>query len=370
MDHRRTASTRKKLLAWYAVEARDLPWRGTDDPYAILVSEVMLQQTRVETVLDYYARFLRRFPDFRTLAAASIDDVLKTWEGLGYYRRAHNLHRTAGIVVADYEGRLPNTAAELRKLPGIGPYTAAAVASIAFSQDEPVLDGNVVRVLARLHRIGGDPSKAATRKPLLQEAERLTADGDASSINQALMDLGARICRPRSPRCAVCPLCGECDAHHAGEEFVFPEKRKRAPIPRIVGVAGIIWDAAPFADGARILISQRKADDMLGGLWEFPGGRVEEGEELEEALVRELREELAIESVVVEPFMAVKHAYTHFRVTLHFFHCCHTGGEPVAIECDAWAWTPVEELDRFAFPTADRRVLEALTKRNAEGGPA
>jgi len=350
----------KRLLAWYAVEARDLPWRNTRDPYAILVSEFMLQQTRVETALGYYERFLERFPSLEALAKAEIDDVLKAWEGLGYYRRAHNLRRTAQILLREHDGRLPESASELRRLPGIGPYTAGAIASIAFDLDEPVLDGNVIRVLSRLFAIPGDPGRAETRSRLLREAQVLARCGEAATLNQALMDLGARVCLPRRPSCDDCPIESLCDAHHTGREIEFPQKRKKGPIPRVIGAAGIIWDKEPFSIGARLLIAKRKADDMLGGLWEFPGGRVKDGESFEQTLVRELREELAIDVEVVEPFLQVDHAYTHFRVTLHFFHCRHTGGEPIAIECDEWRWADVDELGEFAFPTADRRVLAAL----------
>jgi A/G-specific adenine glycosylase len=360
MDSRRVTAIRRRLLDWYAVEARDLPWRNTRDPYAILVSEVMLQQTRVETVLGYYEAFLEQFPSFASLASAPMDDVLKAWEGLGYYRRAHNLHRTANVIVREHGGELPSSTEALEGLPGIGPYTAGAVASIAFNLDAPVLDGNVIRVLSRVQAIGGDPDREATRKKLRDLAALLLPRSEASPFNQALMDLGARICRPRTPRCDECPLGALCDAHHTGRETEFPEKRKKRPIPNVTGVAGIIWSKAPFAEGAKLLIAKRKADDMLGGLWEFPGGRVEEGETHEEALVRELQEELAIEVDVLGPFTKVEHAYTHFRVTLHFYHCHHTGGSPTAIECDEWTWARVEDLDRYAFPTADRKVLTAL----------
>jgi A/G-specific adenine glycosylase len=364
MDRKRVATLRRKLLAWYAVEARDLPWRQTTDPYAIWVSEIMLQQTRVETVLPYYARFIERFPTVRDLASAPIDDVLKAWEGLGYYRRAHNLRRAAQFVVAEHDGCLPETVAELRQLPGIGPYTAGAIASIAFGLDEAVLDGNVIRVLARLFRIAGDPAKAATKKLLLREAKLLASCGEAAAINQALMDLSARTCLPRSPRCHDCPVASECDAHHSGEEVLFPQKRARKAIPHVDVVAGIVWDGEPFAPGAPHLIARRHDDDMLGGLWEFPGGRVEEGETHEEALVRELQEELAIDVEVLDFFMKVDHAYTHFRVTLHIYHCRHIGGEPQAIDCADWAWVHTDQLDSYAFPTADRRILEALAARN------
>jgi len=362
MDTKRAAAVREKLLAWYEVEARDLPWRSTCDPYAILVSEFMLQQTRVETVLrhGYYESFLKRFPTFDALAAASLDDVLKVWEGLGYYRRARNLHRAAQEVVTDHGGRLPESVEALRKLPGIGAYTAGAVASIVFGHDEPVLDGNVIRVLARLLRVGGDPAKAVTRALLLEDATLIASQGKAAAINQGLMDLGARVCLPKSPRCHECPLAGECDAHHRGEEVAYPEKPRQRKTPHIDVVAGVIWSARPYEPGSQLLIAQRREDDMLGGLWEFPGGRVEEGESLEEALVRELREELDIDVDVLSPLVEVKHAYTHFRMTMHVFHCRHMGGDPQAIECAAWAWTNLEGLDAYALSTADRKAVAAL----------
>ena len=365
MSDKRTKAIRKKLLDWYAVEARDLPWRQTEDPYAIWVSEVLLQQTRVETVLSHYERFLERFPTIESLATASLDDVLKAWEGFGYYRRARNLHRAAKIVMEEHDSRLPASARELRDLPGIGPYTAGAIASIAFGLDEPVLDGNVVRVLSRLYCVSGDPTRAATRSQLLREAQLLASCGKASAINQGLMDLGARICLPRSPRCHECPIASHCDAHHTGREVLFPKRRARKAVPHIDVVCGIVWDNRPFSPRAKHLIAKRNEDDMLGGLWEFPGGRVEEGESREEALIRELREELAIDVDVIGPFMHLDHAYTHFRITLYVYHCRHTSGEPQAIECADWTWARPNELESYAFPTADRRILDALREAGA-----
>ena len=359
-DSQRTETIRRRLLAWYDVEARDLPWRRTSDPYAILVSEIMLQQTRIETVLAYFDRFLDRFPTIASLAQASIDDVLKTWEGLGYYRRAHNLHRAARSVAERHDGLIPSSVADLRALPGIGPYTAGAIASIAFGIDEPVLDGNVIRVLARLFLVAGDTRKAGARRDLLALAKDLVPAGQASVFNQALMDLGARVCRPRSPSCFACPIASFCDAHHTGEETRFPEKPPRKKVPHRDIVAGIVWDAEPLSPGARILIAKRRADDMLGGLWEFPGGHVETGESFEEALQRELREELAIEIDRIEPFTDVDHAYTHFRMTLHCYHCRHTDGTPTVVDVADLAWVGDDELSAYAFPVADRRILEKL----------
>jgi A/G-specific adenine glycosylase len=352
----------RRLLAWYEGEARDLPWRKTTDPYAILVSEVMLQQTRVETVIPYYERFLRAYPTLESLARAPIDDVLKLWEGLGYYRRAHNLHRASREVVHQHAGRIPADRAALLALPGIGPYTAAAVASIAFGEDEPVLDGNVVRVLARWFRVSGDPRRSDTRRSLDAVARSLIPAGRAGAFNQALMDLGARVCAPRLPRCEACPVEAVCEAHQAGEEELFPTRAARRPVPHRDVVAGVTWERGhdPWDPDARVLIAQREAGDMLGGLWEFPGGTVEQGESFDEALRRELREELGIEVEVGSLFTTVDHAYTHFRMTLHVFHCRHTAGRPRALGCADFSWVLPSEIEGYALSVADQAVVRGL----------
>lgn len=365
----RRAAIARRLLAWYEVEARDLPWRRTLDPYAILVSEIMLQQTRVETVIPYYERFLRAYPTVESLARARLDDVLKAWEGLGYYRRARNLHATASRVVKQHGGRIPEDLVALRALPGIGPYTAGAVASIAFGSDEPVLDGNVVRVLSRLFRVPGDPARAATRRSLETLSQSLVPLGRARDFNQGLMDLGARVCRPRRPRCEECPVEPLCEARRTGDETLFPVRAARRPIPHIDVAAGVIWERGclPGSRGAQMLIAQRRADDMLGGLWEFPGGTVERDETFEDALRRELREELGIEVAVGPLVTTVDHAYSHFRMSLHVFHCRHTSGRPRALGCAAWAWVTLEDMDEYALSVADQAVVRALFAQRTPG---
>ena len=346
------------LPAWWKRRRRDLPWRRRSDPYAIWISEIMLQQTQVATVVPYFERFCVRFPDVRTLAEAGLDEVLKVWEGLGYYSRARNLHRAARMVVEQHGGRLPQSAAELRTLPGIGRYTAGAIASIAFGLDEPVLDGNVTRVLCRVFSVRQQPKTAPVQRRLWSLARRLIPAGRAGLFNQAMMDLGATVCVPSGPRCPQCPLRKVCRARARGEQDKLPVKTKRPPLPHQTIVAGVI------RKGGRILIDQRNPDGLLGGLWEFPGGKVEPGEGLQDALRREVREELGIEIRVLEPIATVRHAYTHFRITLHAFDCRHVSGRPAPLQCAACKWVGRKDLDRYAFPRANRKIIEALISRD------
>jgi A/G-specific adenine glycosylase len=347
-----------RLLTWSDAHRRHLPWRGERDPYRVWVSEVMLQQTQVDTVIPYYHRFLARFPTLRSLAEADLDEVLKVWEGLGYYARARNLHRAARRVMEHHGGQLPPDRGALLALPGVGPYTVGAILSLAFGQDAAVLDGNVRRVLSRLFAIDGDPRSAATRQRLWDLAEALLPPGQAGRFNEALMDLGATVCTPREPRCVDCPLSEVCQGYQGGGPERYPTRVQRRPRPHYDVAAGVIWR------GDQLLISKRYTDDLLGGLWEFPGGKRESRETLEECLAREIREELGIEIAVGVPMMSVRHAYTHFRVTLHVYHCRYLSGEPQALGCADWRWVCPDGLDDFAFPAADRRIIAALSLKS------
>jgi A/G-specific adenine glycosylase len=345
----------KKLLSWFSRHARDLPWRRARTPYRVWVAEVMLQQTRAEVAAPFYQRFLHRFPAVEALAAASLDEVLKAWEGLGYYARARHLHAAARLVLTRHGGRLPPTVEELLELPGIGEYTAGAVASIAFGQPVIALDGNARRVITRLFAVDGDPRRAATRRRLETLATTLLPLEEPGQFNEALMELGATICRPRLPRCGDCPLPGLCCAHREGREEQLPERSPRQPIPHHHVAA-----AVTVREDRRVLVARRMPDDFLGGLWEFPGGRLERDESPEDCLVREMLEELGIEVEVGERLLSLKHAYSHFRITLHAFRCRLRSGEPHCLECADFRWASAEELATLPMSAADRRIARLV----------
>jgi A/G-specific adenine glycosylase len=346
------------LLSWYEDHRRDLPWRHTCDPYAIWVAEIMLQQTRVETVLLYYMRFLARFPTVDALAAAPLDDVLKAWEGLGYYARARNLHTSAIWVVQELNGHLPQSPDALLHLPGIGRYTASAIASIAFNEDAVALDGNLRRVLCRIFGIDDDPGRPNTQRHLEKLAKAMLPPGNAGDFNQALMDLGATICTPTSPHCLLCPLMSVCQSQQEGIQNELPIRATRAIRPHRDVTAGVIWDG-----NGRFLITQRPLDSMLGGLWEFPGGKRRPGEALPACLHREIMEELDIQIEIRDLLCIVEHAFTHFYMTLYAFDCRWLAGTPQCLGCIKLHWATLDELDTFAFPVADQKIISFLRSK-------
>jgi len=360
------------LLAWVRVERRDLPWRRRRDPYAVWISEVMLQQTQVATVVPYFERWMARFPDISSLAAATSDDVLRIWAGLGYYARARNLHRMAQEIVARHGGTIPSEKTTLLALPGIGRYTAGAILSLAFGQREPVLDGNVRRVLCRVYDIADDPAEAATERQLWQLATGLVMavpTDAAGDLNEGLMELGALICTPGEPDCAACPIAGVCLAHARGVEAERPIKRPRARPPHYDAAAAIILD-----DLGRYLLIQRPAAGRLGGLWGFPGGVLREGEVVAEGFVRTVREQIGLEVTPGDTIARIQHAYTHFRITLHTCRCWIIAGEPEPRRCATVRWVTADELTDFPLPVTDAKIVQAL-QRNApptlplEGSP-
>ncbi|GAB4498688.1 MAG: A/G-specific adenine glycosylase [Anaerolineales bacterium] len=347
-----------QLLSWYTQFGRDLPWRNHPNPYAIWVSEIMLQQTRVETVVPYFERWMQAFPSLAALAEADLQQVLAVWEGLGYYSRARNLHRAAQLVMQQHGGNLPQSAAVLRKLPGIGRYTAGAIASMAFGADEAALDGNIRRVLARVFDVEIPDRSPAGERQLWELAAAHLPRGFAGEYNQALMDLGATVCTPRAPQCNRCPLQNLCRARALGIQSQRPVRLVKPKIPHYTVVAAVLG----AADG-RVLIARRPEEGLLGGLWEFPGGKLQANETLAVALRREIREELATEIEVGASLGVYRHAFTHFKITLHAFRATlHNETQPQALEHSALAWVHPHECANYPMGKVDRLIAEQLVE--------
>jgi A/G-specific adenine glycosylase len=340
---------RPRLLAWYDAHRRDLPWRSAPgeaaDPYRVWLSEVMLQQTRVETVRPYFERWLQRFPTVAALAEASLDDVLKAWEGLGYYSRARNFHRAAGLVHQQHGGHVPGDPDAFRALPGVGRYTAGAVMSIAFGREEPVVDGNVRRVFARLMD-DADPAD----EMLWSMASALVRGPRPGDVNQSVMELGATVCVPRNPRCGDCPVREFCGAFAAGTQNERPARKKAKPLPHEDTAVPVIE-----RDG-RVLLVRRPVAARLGGMWAFPAAIRADGESVSAAAERAGLEGLGIEIRAGEPVCVVEHTFTHVRATYHAIRCSHVDGDPRALLYDEVAWIPWERVADYALPVAQRRI--------------
>jgi A/G-specific adenine glycosylase len=343
------------LLDWFDKNKRDMPWRQTSDPYKIWISEIMLQQTQVNTVIPYYERFLDRFPDVEQLADASQQTVLKMWEGLGYYSRARNMHKAAQEVVADFSSVFPDSYDELLQLKGIGPYTAAAVSSIAFQRQQAVVDGNVIRVLSRYYGIKDDVRRSKVKSNIQIIADSLIPRDRPGDFNQAVMELGATICTPKNPVCDSCPLSIDCVAYKTAKTEIIPYKSPRKKIPHHHIGVGLIKD-----NNAKLLIALRPDDAMLGGLWEFPGGKKEKGENINKTVERELNEELGVTVAVGDKFMDLKHAYSHFKITLHAYWCTIESGTPRPKSSTKLKWVTLEEIDEYPFPKANKVLIEKL----------
>ncbi|APG28487.1 A/G-specific adenine glycosylase [Syntrophotalea acetylenivorans] len=342
------------LLAWYGHCGRDLPWRRTRDPYCIWLSEIMLQQTGVTTVIPYYERFLQRFANVSALAAASVDEVIELWAGLGYYSRARNLYEAACRVVAERGGRFPDDLQGLMALPGVGRSTAGAILSIAFDKKAPILDGNVRRVLIRLYAIDEPPRATAVEKILWQRAEELTSAERPHDYAQAIMDLGATVCTPRNPDCSVCPLVGLCQAYCLGMVEKLPRRQPRKSVPLVRQVALLLERNGEF------LVSKRPLQGMLAGLWEFPCREFKEGREAD-AVAAELLAGLALSGQLVE-LGQVRHAYSHFRLEVAVYRVAVEGGLPDGLvsEGQPEVWLPMAELAELALHGAHKKVRALL----------
>lgn len=332
------------------MKARPLPWRKDTDPYHIWISEIMLQQTRVETVKPYYQRWMDRYPHISSVANASLQEVLKMWEGLGYYSRARNIKKAAELICTCHDCKLPDDLNDLMQLPGIGCSTAGAIASIAYKKDVPVLDGNVKRVVARIFNFHEPVNVAKNEKELWRLIKQLLPRGDAGIFNQAVMELGETICLPQNPHCSDCPINTECQAYKVGNQGQLPIRLLKANLPQYIVVAAVLEEKG------RVLITQRPIEKLLGGLWEFPGGKVEKGENLKQALQREIMEELQIQIHIADEVGAYNHAYTHFKVNVHAFFCHWKSGQIFATEAPQVAWVRYEQFNDYPMGKVDRMI--------------
>ncbi len=355
MDTDRLSQITARTLRWYKDHKRDLPWRHTQNPYFIWVAEVMLQQTRVETVIPYYHHFLEQFPTVEVLAGASLQDVLKVWENMGYYGRARHLQAAAREIVNEKGGAIPRTWDELMRLPGIGVYTAGAILSFAFAERVPAVDGNVRRVLCRLFLIQEPLDRAQTERHIFELAASLVPEKNPGAFNQGLMDIGAAICSSRSPSCSSCPLGRLCLAFAEGVQADLPVRRRPRPPPHKEMTAGIIYDRR-----GRVLIVERPPSGLLGGLWKFPGGEKRPGETTPKALRRTIKEETGLKVLVREPIAKIEHRYTHFRMTLLAHRCSPrnaNSGRPISQRIQ---WVDPRALRKLPFSRADQKIIADL----------
>jgi A/G-specific adenine glycosylase len=339
-----------RLLQWFKKNKRDLPWRKTRDPYAIWVSEIMLQQTQVTTVIPYYQKFLKSFPTIHHLAKPDLSKVLKVWEGLGYYSRARNLHRASQIVLNHFHGEVPDTLKDLLSLPGIGRSTAGAIFSFAFHKEAPILDGNAKRVLSRLFAISGNPGERKTEQLLWKISESLIPKGFSNPFNQALMDLGSMICTPKDPRCTECPLQSYCKGRTIGYPERFPLKTIKKKIPHIEAVSAVIQK------DEKVLLHRRPPVGLLGGLWEFPNWRIEEKRmarlRLRLRLRNHIKKEMGMNIEVKEPMGTFHQTYSHFKLTLNVFKCEVIDGR------GRGKWVCMRDFDQFAMSRIHRKIAE------------
>ncbi|WP_243361086.1 A/G-specific adenine glycosylase [Fundidesulfovibrio terrae] len=348
------------LLEWFRANKRPLPWRLTYDPYHVWLSEIMLQQTQMDRAVAYFNRFLGRFPTIHNLARASEDEVLRFWEGLGYYSRARNLLKAAREIVSRHAGVIPADAAALGALPGVGRYTTGAVLSIAYNEDVPAVDANVERVLARCFDIALSPKDPSAKPYFTELAASLIPAGQARDFNQALMEFGALVCTPRDPSCAACPLAGVCKALAAGTV------EDRPALPAAKPAVHIGMGTAVIQHKGLFFVQKRTPGGVWAGLWEFPGGQMEPGEEPEQTALREVAEETGFTVRSLGKLAVIKHSYTRYRVTMHAYLAAFPEGaeppEPVLTAATSYRWLPFDALANLAFPTAMRKLAQAMER--------
>ena len=367
-DEEKIKTFQETFLTWYHKEKRNLPWRATNDPYAIWISEIMLQQTRVETVIGYFYRFMEQFPTIQDLAAAEEQKLLKVWGGLGYYSRARNLKAAAQQIVAEFDGEMPQSIEEIRSLKGIGPYTAGAIGSIAFGLPEPAIDGNVMRVVSRLFCIEADIAKASSRRPFDEAMRTIISPDEPGEFNQALMDLGSRICTPTTPKCEECPISQYCLAYAENRQTDFPVKSKKAKPKDVYYIAGAIEDQGSF------LLVQRPETGLLASMWHFP--LVEVTKEQYEALQRtwakeeQLQLDLIAEDDALEifPDLPVVWQKRHFGEITHIFShlkwhvLLFYGRKRGELTLQDSEWAAKESFQNYVFPKPQQKLVDQLKK--------
>jgi A/G-specific adenine glycosylase len=350
MDPTPLKKIQKGLLRWFEKNGRDLPWRKTRDPYAIWVSEIMLQQTQVATMIPYYYKFLKSFPAVQCLARADLSEVLRVWEGLGYYSRARNLHHTSKIISTHFQGKVPDNIKDLLSLPGIGKYTAGAILSIAYNKEAPILDGNVKRVLSRLFAIPGDLKEKKTEDHLWHLSTSLIPRGSARSFNQGLMDLGAKLCTPKAPRCHRCPFGHFCKGKASGNPERYSLKLVKKKIPHVEAIAGVVQ-----RDG-KVLLNQRPPKGLLGGLWEFPNWKseVKRRLRLQLRLRNHIQKEMGMKVMIKKPIGVFQQTYSHFKLTLHVFSCEAMDGRRIG------KWVAIRDLHLLPMSRIHRRIAQMI----------
>lgn len=341
-----SSSIARRLLSWFKTHARDLPWRHTRDPYKIWISEIMLQQTQVDTVIPYYRRWLKHFPTLKKLAHAGLPEVLKLWAGLGYYRRARMLHQGARSIMREMGGQIPKTASGLEKLPGIGRYTAGAVASIAFGEKTPVLDGNVIRVLTRVRAMKGPVDSGKTKEKLWAFARSLVPEKNPGDFNQALMELGATVCKTRGPACRLCPLKNQCRARASGRPEAFPVKKRKIKIEKLRTFALVL------KKDEKVLIQRQGPGDRWGGLWTFPF----------DTRYGSLLKDFCVRPGISGHWLTIRHAFTRYAVELKVYRVDLDQNAVLPVPSKTLRWCYPRELSALPFPSPHEKIVRAVLK--------
>ena len=357
LNHFPISAFQQTLVNWFEQNMRQLPWREDRDPYKVWVSEIMLQQTQVDTVMPYFENFIQQFPTLDHLAAADEEEVLKAWEGLGYYSRARHLHQAVREVKEKYGGRVPDQPRRLRSLPGIGPYTAGAILSIAYGKKEPAVDGNVMRVMSRIFEIEDDISRSKTRALFDQLIRQLIPEGDASYFNQGLMELGALVCTPGTPQCLTCPVREYCRAQASGKQEALPVKQKKKK-PRLLRMA-----AGVLLNENTVLIRRRPDHGLLAKLYEFPNVEWSAGEP-QEAISTHIFETYGIKCAATAKYNQVQHTFTHlvWDITVFEMRFMESWAESELPENHVWA--DLDDLSTYPFPVSHQKIIEQLLKRH------